>query len=153
MRHAVVASESWDNIQMLVTVCADVLSEIGQNEIEIQLKLQALAEKVLAAWMLQDLRRFVMLDFSSIRPYLISAMSNWARADRLKYAYLDSNGKVRTSSTVLYSALKRSHSWSIASYCQHKEQLAHSIRDVKGLTRWSSQYHIDLAIMLDSYQT
>ena len=57
---------------------------------------QALTQKVLAAWMLQDLRRFVMYDFSSVRPYLISAMSNWARADRLKYATLDANGKVGT---------------------------------------------------------
>ena len=75
------------------------------------MNLQALVQKVLAAWMLQDLRRFVMLEFSSIRPYLISAMSNWARADRLKYAYLDSDGKVNSLSTTHYSAPK-SHSWS-----------------------------------------
>ena len=52
-------------------------------------------------WMLQDLRRFVMYDFSALRPYLISAMSNWARAERLGYARLDTAGKVSEAPTLL----------------------------------------------------
>ena len=44
--------------------------------------------------MLQDLRRFVMYDSSATMPYLVSAMSNWARAERLGYLTLDPSGKV-----------------------------------------------------------
>lgn len=57
-------------------------------------QLQALATKTLASFMLQDLRRFVMYDSSATMPYLVSAMSNWARAERLGYITLNESGKV-----------------------------------------------------------
>ena len=50
--------------------------------------------KALASFMLQDLRRFVMFDSSATRPYLVSAMSNWSRAERLGYLTLNRQGKV-----------------------------------------------------------
>lgn len=57
--------------------------------------LQGQRNRVLSSFMLQDLRRFIMFDSSATRPYLVSAMSNWARAERLGYLTLDKQGKVR----------------------------------------------------------
>ena len=63
--------------------------------------MQALASKTLSSFMLQDLRRFVMYDSSATMPYLVSAMSNWARAERLGYMTLNSKGKVTEFETVI----------------------------------------------------
>ena len=65
---------------------------------------QALVNKTLASFMLQDLRRFVMYDSSATMPYLVSAMSNWARAERLGYMTLDSSGKVSSSAELVPQA-------------------------------------------------
>ena len=48
--------------------------------------------------MLQDLRRFVMFDSSATKPYLVSAMSNWARAERLGYLTLNQKSQVGSDS-------------------------------------------------------
>ena len=44
--------------------------------------------------MLQDLRRYSLFDSAATRPYTVSAMACWARAQDLGYITLDSAGKV-----------------------------------------------------------
>ena len=57
--------------------------------------LQATLQQSLASFMLQDLRRYAMFDSSATRPYTVSAMACWARAQQLGYISLDKAGKVR----------------------------------------------------------
>ena len=57
-------------------------------------RVQGKLQQSLASFMLQDLRRYAMFDSSATRPYTVSAMACWARAQRLGYITLDPAGKV-----------------------------------------------------------